>query len=92
MKLGRMMYNDKVQVPFEDELNRFIRTEVTENPYLNLFLLRPLDKFCLKLFPLFIIGEAKWDKFLNKLIASYLSNYEQGEVTSEKYNQRDVIR
>ena len=34
MTLGRMMYNDERQVPFEDELNRFIRTEVTENPYL----------------------------------------------------------
>ena len=35
MKLGRMIYNDKRQVPFEDELNRFIRTEVTENPCLS---------------------------------------------------------
>ena len=34
MKLGRMIDNDERQVPFEDELNRFIRTEVTENPYL----------------------------------------------------------
>ena len=34
MKLGRMIDNDKRQVPFEDELNRLIRTEVTENPYL----------------------------------------------------------
>ena len=30
--------------------------------------------------------------FFKKLIASYLSNDEQGEVTSGKYNQRDVIR
>ena len=45
MKLGRIMYNDKVQVPFEDELNRFIRTEVTEDPYLYFFLLRPFDSF-----------------------------------------------
>ena len=30
--------------------------------------------------------------FFKKLIASYLYNDEQGEVTSEKYNQRDVIR
>ena len=27
MKLGRMVYNDKRQVPFEDELNRPIKTE-----------------------------------------------------------------
>ena len=47
------MYNDKVQVPFEDELNRFIRTEVTENPYLYFFLLRPFDNFFLRLLPLF---------------------------------------
>ena len=53
MKLGRMMYNDKVQVPFEDELNRFIKTEVTENPYLYSFLLRPFDNFFLRLLPLF---------------------------------------
>ena len=52
MKLGRMMYNDKVQVPFEDELNRFIRTEVTENPYLYFFLLRPFDNIFLMLLPL----------------------------------------
>ena len=30
MKFGRMMYNDKRQVPFEDELTRLIRTEVKE--------------------------------------------------------------
>ena len=40
-----MIDNDKRQVPFEDELNRFIRTEVTENPYLYFFLLRPFDNF-----------------------------------------------
>ena len=33
MKLDRMIYNDKRQVPFEDEMNRFIKTEVTENPF-----------------------------------------------------------
>ena len=53
MKLGRMIYNDKRQVPFEDELNRFIRTEVTENPYLYFFLLRPFDNIFLMLLPLF---------------------------------------
>ena len=51
MKLGRMMYNDKVQVPFEGELNRVIRTEVTENPYLYLILLRPFDIFFWGYFP-----------------------------------------
>ena len=45
MKLGSVIYNDKRQVPFEDELNRFIRTDVTENPYLYFFLLRPFDIF-----------------------------------------------
>ena len=45
MKLGRMIDNDKRQVPFEDELNRFIRTEVRENSYLYYFLLRPFDNY-----------------------------------------------
>ena len=52
-----MIDNYKRQVPFEDELNRSIRTEVTENPYLYFFLLRPLDKISLRLLPFFIIGE-----------------------------------
>ena len=52
MKLGRMIYNDKRQVPFEDELNRFIRTEVTQNPFLYFFLLRPFDYIFLMLLPL----------------------------------------
>ena len=52
MKLGRMIYNDKRQVPFEDELNRFISTEVTQNPYLYFFLLRPFDYIFLMLLPL----------------------------------------
>ena len=55
MKLGRMMYNDKVQVPFEDERNRFIRMEVTENPYLYFFLLRPFDNIFLMLLPLILL-------------------------------------
>ena len=29
MKLGRMMYNDNVQVPFEDEMNRSGRTHTS---------------------------------------------------------------
>ena len=33
----------KKQVSLKDELNRFIRTEVTENPYLYFFLLPPFD-------------------------------------------------
>ena len=77
MKLGRMMYNDKVQVPFEDELNRFIRTEVTENPYLYFFLLRPFDIFFWGYFPFFIIGEVK----CNKLIKNNLDfNNREGPV------------
>ena len=52
MKLGRMIYNDKRQVLFEDELNRFIGTEVTENPYLYFILLRPFDYIFLMLLPL----------------------------------------
>ena len=31
MKLGRIVYNDKRQVPFEDELNRPIRTKVRDH-------------------------------------------------------------
>ena len=57
MKLGRMMYNDKVQVSFEDELNRFIRTEVTENPHLYFFLLCPFDNFFLKVTSPFLLLE-----------------------------------
>ena len=53
MKLGRMIDNDKRQVPFEDELDRFIRIEVTETPYLYFVLLRPFDIFFLRLLPLF---------------------------------------
>ena len=49
----------KRQIPFEDELNRFIRTEVTENPSFYFFLLRPFDNIFLMLLPLFIIGEVK---------------------------------
>ena len=59
MKLGRMIDNDKRQVPFEDELNRFIRTEVTGNPYLYFTLLRPFGNFFWGYFPFFIIGEVK---------------------------------
>ena len=44
MKLGRMIYNDKKQVPFEDELNRVIRTEVTE-PVFILFLIASLSLY-----------------------------------------------
>ena len=51
MKLGRMIDNDERQVPFEEQLNRLIRTEVTENPYLYYFLLRPFDKIFLRLLP-----------------------------------------
>ena len=52
MKLGTMIDNNKRQVPFEDELNRSIRTEVTENPYLYYFLLRPFDYIFTMLLPL----------------------------------------
>ena len=31
MKLGRMIHNDKRQVPFEDGMNRFIRPEVMDH-------------------------------------------------------------
>ena len=61
-----MMYNDKMQVPFEDELNLSFRTEVTENPYLYFFLLRPFDIFFWGYFPFFIIGEVKCNKLLKK--------------------------
>ena len=53
MKLSRMIDNDKRQVPLEDEPNRVIRTEVTENPYLYFFLIRPFDILFLRLLPLF---------------------------------------
>ena len=66
MKLGRMIYNDKRQVPFEDELNRFIRTEVTENPYLYFFWLFPFDDFFRGYFPFFIIREVKCNKLAKK--------------------------
>ena len=43
MKLGRMMYNDKISVPFEDEMNRSIRTEVTDNLLFQNHELPPFD-------------------------------------------------
>ena len=48
-----MIYYDKRQVPFEDELNRYIRTEVIKNPYLYFSLLRPFYNIFLMLLPLF---------------------------------------
>ena len=48
-----MIYNNERQVPYEYELNRFIRTEVTENLYLYFFLLLPFDNIFLMYFPLF---------------------------------------
>ena len=53
MKLGRMIYNGKRQVPFEDELNRLIQTEVTEKSIFYFFLLRPFDNIFQMLLPLF---------------------------------------
>ena len=52
MKFGRMINNDKRQVPSEDEFNRFVKTDVKENPYLYFFLLRPFDLVFLMLLPL----------------------------------------
>ena len=43
MTPGKMIYIDKRQIHFENKLNRFIRTEVKENPYLYFFLLRLFD-------------------------------------------------
>ena len=53
MKLGRMIYNGRKQVPFENEFNRFIRTEVTENMIFYFFLLHPFDNIFMMLLPLF---------------------------------------
>ena len=52
-----MVYNDKRQVPFEDELIRIIRAEVTENLIFFFFLLRPFCNIFLMFLPLFIIGD-----------------------------------
>ena len=46
-KLGRMIYNDKRHVPFEDWLNRLIRTDVIQNPISYFLLLRPFDNIFL---------------------------------------------
>ena len=60
MKLGRMMYNDKISVPFEDEMNRSIRTEVTDNLLFQNRELRPFENFFFGYyFPFFIIQEVK---------------------------------
>ena len=59
MKLCRMMYNDNISDPFEDEMNQSSRTEVTESLYLYFFLLRPLKIFFWCYFPFFVIGEVK---------------------------------
>ena len=56
MKFGRMVYNDKISVPFEDEMNRFIRTEVIEKMVFRHHELRPFDNlFFSYYFPFFII-------------------------------------
>ena len=56
MKLGRMMYYDNNSVPFEDEINQFIRMEVTENLLFRHHELRPFDNFYFSYyFPFFII-------------------------------------
>ena len=44
----------------------FIRTEVTENPYLYFYLLRPFDDFFRGYFPFFIIREVKCNKLAKK--------------------------
>ena len=59
MKLCRMMYNDKISVPFEDEMNRSIRTEVTDNLLFQNHELPPFDNFFWLLLPLFLIQEVK---------------------------------
>ena len=47
MKLGRMMYNDNTSVPFKDEMNRSIRTEVTDNLLFQNRELPPFENFFL---------------------------------------------
>ena len=64
MKHGRMMYNDNISIPFEDELNRFISTEVTENPFFTFSYYVPLVIFIWCYFPFFIIGELNCNSFL----------------------------
>ena len=54
-----MMYNDKISVPFEDEMNRSIRTEVTDNLLFQNHELPPFDNFFWLLLPLFLIQEVK---------------------------------
>ena len=60
IKLGKMIFNDKRHVPFEDELYWLIRTEDTKNPYLYFFYLRPFDNIFLMLPPLFLLLE-RWN-------------------------------
>ena len=56
MKFGRTVYNDKISIPFEDEMNRFIRTEVIEKMVFRHHELRPFDNlFFSYYFPFFII-------------------------------------
>ena len=60
MKFGRKVYNDKISVPFEDEINRLIRTEVIEKMVFRHHELRPFDNlFFGYYFPFFIIYEVK---------------------------------
>ena len=53
MKFGRMVYNDKISIPFEDEINRSIKTEVTDNLLFQNHELPPFDNFFRLLLPLF---------------------------------------
>ena len=55
--------------------NRSSRTEVTENPYLYFFLLRPLKIFFWCYFPIFIIGEVKCNKLLKKTLKMGRARY-----------------
>ena len=54
-----MMYNDKISVPFEDEMNRSIRTEVTDNLLFQNHELPPFDNFFLVITSPFLIQEVK---------------------------------
>ena len=60
MKLDRMMYNDIISVTFENEMNRSIGTEVTDNLLFQNRELRPFDNLLFGYyFPFFITQEVK---------------------------------
>ena len=72
MKFGRMVYNDKISVPFEDEMNRSIRTEVTEKMLFWHLELRPFDNlFSVITSPFLLFNRCNAMNFIRSSLGDY---------------------